>query len=958
MKNFTRFLLFIGSYLALLWSSRLHAQTMQFNVADPVTRQMKERLRQTLRENKDQIQFIQNHGQSDLPASVIAYFTTGNETVFIEKDRLRIVITEGLKPVSVNSLNQHHYNSFQIQFAGAQNLDHIEWNDPRSTLRSYINAGNSRMINSRAYGEIILKQVYPGIDLRFYSRGKGHLEFDWIIMPGASYQQIRMQFTGEQKLGLNKEGALTVSLAMGDFHLRLPESYYVTPDGKQPANIQFQLLAKGQVGFKSSHWMSMAYPLVIDPDLLWGTFFDGADPGFDEYLYAIHFDTAQHLLYCAGAANMQVSSVYAAALATAYDSVFSASTDALIYSLSANGEIINHITYLGGAGEDVATGISVADSLVYVCGYTNSTDLPISKGPDSSAVQAFDSVYHGANDGFVAVFNAALDSLRYCSYLGGDGNDRALTIRALPGKSFYISLSVKDTLPLADPAYIVNASDTVYEGVSEAYIARFDSFNILRFGTYIGGNSDDLVNDFQLLSNGCIVFTGYTKQITEVNGFLPNGSGTDVLFGRLKIPDSGAVQFELLDKYGGSGSDQGWGLLNLGDSVSIIVGQTSSANFPLGSAIPFQSVKNAGIDGFIAKIYNDGNTDHKASFVGGNDDDILVSVRPVVVNNRVAILGFGSTRSDDLATRNFNAGSFFSGSNSGGLDMMFVISDLDMSHKYYLSYIGGSNNDYLGITGAPVGSNHLYYEPMDSALYVGTTTHSNQSTHLPLFVGRGPADYMNLGVPVFDQTKNNGANDTHVIIAISTKSLFFLLPVQWEDIQLQKLPDCSRRLSWKAIHEEVVDRYWIERSPDGLNFSKISESLNPFSSNQYIDTCTSLNTSFLYYRIASIDLNGKLAYSAVKRSAACNSFGSFKILPTIVKDHISIYQNGPGTGEEQRVLLSGLNGRIIQQDRIRSGNPEQQIFIRPGLAGGIYLLQVMNMDGEVIFNQKLLIMQQ
>ena len=107
--------------------------------------------------------------------------------------------------------------------------------------------------------------------------------------------------------------------------------------------------------------------------------------------------------------------------------------------------------------------------------------------------------------------------------------------------------------------------------------------------------------------------------------------------------------------------------------------------------------------------------------------------------------------------------------------MLFVICDFNLGIKYYLSYIGGSRNDYLGATGAPVGSNHLFYNVTDSALYLGTTTHSNQSTHVPLFVGRGPADYLNDGVPVFDETKGNGNNDTHVIIALSMRGLYGIL---------------------------------------------------------------------------------------------------------------------------------------------------------------------------------------
>ena len=39
--------------------------------------------------------------------------------------------------------------------------------------------------------------------------------------------------------------------------------------------------------------------------------------------------------------------------------------------------------------------------------------------------------------------------------------------------------------------------------------------------------------------------------------------------------------------------------------------------------------------------------------------------------------------------------------------MVFAITDLDFVTSI-ISYIGGSANDYLGATGAPIGANHVF----------------------------------------------------------------------------------------------------------------------------------------------------------------------------------------------------------------------------------------------------------
>ena len=292
--------------------------------------------------------------------------------------------------------------------------------------------------------------------------------------------------------------------------------------------------------------------------------------------------------------------------------------------------------------------------------------------------------------------------------------------------------------------------------------------------------------------------------------------------------------------------------------------------FRLASGVSFQPTRNGNIDGFMVKLYNDGSPGYKATYTGGFNDDILVSVRPVVVNNNVALLSFGTTQSFDLATRNFNSGTFYSATNSGDHDMMFVICDLDLTTEYYLSYIGGSANDYLGKTGAPFGSNHLFYNDDDSILYLGTTTHSFQNTQSPSFVGRGPSDADNLSVPVFDETKGNGINDTHVIVAISTRSLFFVLPLNFLSFSTSLTAECNVSLAWETDNEEKVIRYYIERSIDGKNFQTIGSVNQGDSSYQYLDQHPKSTTGKFYYRIRADHVDGSKNYSAIHSVVLCD----------------------------------------------------------------------------------------
>jgi len=430
------------------------------------------------------------------------------------------------------------------------------------------------------------------------------------------------------------------------------------------------------------------------------------------------------------------------------------------------------------------------------------------------------------------------------------------------------------------------------------------------------------------------------------------------LFGRIHVPASGAVSFDIVEKIGGNGEDYGWGIYNLGDSVSILVGQTNSTDFPLGGAPAFQNVNKGNYDGFIARINNDGTGGYQASFVGGSDDDILVSVRPVVIKGYPVLLAFGTTKSTNLATINTAGGSFYSNVNSGGYDMMWLICNLNVTYKFYLSYIGGSNNDYLGQTGAPIGSNHLFYNAGDSVIYLGTTTHSDQTTHAPLFVGRGPGDLLNAGVPVFDSTKNNSNNDTHTIIAISIKRLFFALPVNWEKFDASVLSDCSVELTWKTGDETDLMQYVVQRSLDGRNFmdiAKISPAENSFS---YHDENIPAGNLKLMYRVSAEKIDGEKTYSPVNVVQLCGSRQQqlIKIYPTLANNYFVI--SSLYTPQVKNVVIEVVDasGRKIMVRQLAAVNGTQTLYFEKKPAAGSYFVVVIDQGtSEIMQTQKIAI---
>ncbi len=97
--------------------------------------------------------------------------------------------------------------------------------------------------------------------------------------------------------------------------------------------------------------------------------------------------------------------------------------DAFVARLTGDLTSLTRSTYLGGSGNDIAQGLAIHPTSgdVYVTGYTNSTNLPGTSGGAQADAD-------GGNDAFVARLTADLTTLTQATYLGGSGNDQALSL--------------------------------------------------------------------------------------------------------------------------------------------------------------------------------------------------------------------------------------------------------------------------------------------------------------------------------------------------------------------------------------------------------------------------------------------------------------------------------------------------------------------------------------------------
>lgn len=345
-----------------------------------------------------------------------------------------------------------------------------------------------------SFAKVKYENIYPGIDLIFYGN-EGNLEYDFNVAPGADPGRIALSVEGTDGVRIDDAGDLMLRTAVGEVSQHAPHVYQEVDGRRQeiaggykllessPSNqnqeskIQNHLVAFDVANYDSSK------PLVIDPELVYATYFGGSagtavsglavDAAGSVYVtgdtFAHDFPTKNP----AQAANRHSGNL------TAFVSKFSPDGQSLVYS-----------TYLGGGSGfgagDVGVGIAIdSTGAAYITGVTTSTDFPT-----RNAIQ---SQYAGGQDVFVTKLSTDGASLVYSTYLGGSGADAPSGIKLGATNSAFVYGKTSSTnFPTVKPTqatYGGGGSDGFWFGITP-------DGSQLGFSTYLGGAGDESISSF------------------------------------------------------------------------------------------------------------------------------------------------------------------------------------------------------------------------------------------------------------------------------------------------------------------------------------------------------------------------------------------------------------------------------------------------------------------------------
>jgi Secretion system C-terminal sorting domain len=149
-------------------------------------------------------------------------------------------------------------------------------------------------------------------------------------------------------------------------------------------------------------------------------------------------------------------------------------------------------------------------------------------------------------------------------------------------------------------------------------------------------------------------------------------------------------------------------------------------------------------------------------------------------------------------------------------------------------------------------------------------------------------------------------------------------------------------LTWNVGVEQNLSGYELQRSADGTNFSKIGfVAASGNSSYSFIDSKPSATS---YYRIKSIDVDGKYAYSIVVSLKGQQSAVVMKAFPMPVKDQVTI-QHGSVISNSGKIEIISADGRLVKSIALSTGVQETNVNLSTAKAG-VYIVRFDNGNGQ------------
>jgi hypothetical protein len=294
-------------------------------------------------------------------------------------------------------------------------------------------------------------------------------------------------------------------------------------------------------------------------------------------------------------------------------------------------------TYYGGS--QVEEFLSIATDRAgnaYAAGWTMSPDFPVQNALQGTIATTV------ASDAVVAKFRPN-GQLLWATYYGGDSAEVAYGIACdAAGNAAVVGMTASPNFP------VQNAFQTSLSGASDAFLLRLNSTGQRLWATYYGGSGGELANAVAYERSGNALFACGSTSSTNfpvANALQSSHAGGTLDGFILKFSSSGQRLWATY--YGGNGEDDLRAIAADSTGAVIVVGTTSSTNFPVQNALQ-PAFAGGTSDACVIKLTGSGQR-LWATYYGGNRQDVGSAV---AVDDRNSVIFGGASLSDTIPLLN------------------------------------------------------------------------------------------------------------------------------------------------------------------------------------------------------------------------------------------------------------------------------------------------------------------
>lgn len=550
-----------------------------------------------------------------------------------------------------------------------------------------VNPVESSIRGLKKYKKLTFTNVYPGIDWVIYSSTKEGLKYDFVLHPGADPQKIRMLYTSSSTLSIGKDGQLEQHHRLGSLVEQAPYTYKYKDQIALPNNFKILKseirngICKTLVSF--THKSKFSETVIIDPQLLWATFYGGSS---FEGTRCLDIDKWGNMIMTGYTSSTNLPLLNSGSYFDATPS------QCFILKFDHSGAFV-WATYFGGSN----TQGYYLDCDPFGNFFLTGTTLNTSTFPLVSTGNYFQNTILGGQDFFISKFDSSGACL-WSTYFGGTGSESSPSCSSdSNGNVFVVGISTSTNMPLMNAgSYFDNSPSTGNNGI----VTKFSNNGAYLWGTYFKGISFPVANTDH---SGNLYITAQSFSNLPVfnpgaGAYFQNSMGSPQDVGIIKFDNSGNQLWTTF--YGGNQNEIGKSLVCDKNGNLFVTGTTNSSDFPVLSNNTYFQATNSftqATDAFFLK-FNPNGVRLWATYFGGSRAETISDYDHLAIDT-CGQLYFGlTTQSRNIPLMTDCSGGFYDNSidtsvNSSNLEN-YLGKFSNNGDLLWGTYFGGAGHDF------------------------------------------------------------------------------------------------------------------------------------------------------------------------------------------------------------------------------------------------------------------------